>query len=124
MSDSMQPHRRQLTRVPRPWDFPDKNTGVGCHFLLQHMKVESESEVAQSCPTLSNSMDCSLQAPPSMGFSRQAYRSWVPLQSTSSMQMKENPNISPLTFLTLPILLEKHLIHMHLKCSPYLLHHI
>ena len=44
---------------PRPWDSPGKNTGVGCHFLLQCMKVKSESEVAQSCPTLRNPMDCS-----------------------------------------------------------------
>ena len=46
------PHRQQPTRLPRPWDSPGKNTGVGCHFLLQWMKVKSESEVAQSCPTL------------------------------------------------------------------------
>ena len=56
----MRPHRRQPTRLPRPGDSPGKNTGVGCHFLLQCMKVKSESEVAQSCPTLSNPMDCSL----------------------------------------------------------------
>ena len=48
------------TRLCRPWDSPGKNTGVGCHFLLQCMKVKRESEVAQSCPTLSDSMDCSL----------------------------------------------------------------
>ena len=60
MSDSVRPHRRQPTRLPRPWDSPGKNTGVGCHFLLQCMKVKSESEVAQSCPTLSYPMDCSL----------------------------------------------------------------
>ena len=60
MSDSVQPHRRQPTRLPRPWDSPGKNTGVSCHFLLQCMKVKSESEVAQSCPTLCNPMDCSL----------------------------------------------------------------
>ena len=60
MSDSVQPHRRQPTRLPRPWDSPGKNTGVGCHFLLQCMKVKSESEVTQSCPTLSDPMDCSL----------------------------------------------------------------
>ena len=60
MSNSVWPHRRQPTRLPHPWDFPGKNTGVGCHFLLQCMKVKSESEVAQSCPTLSNPMDCSL----------------------------------------------------------------
>ena len=52
MSDSVRPHRRQPTRLPRPWDSPGKNTGVGCHFLLQCTKVKSESEVAQSCPTL------------------------------------------------------------------------
>ena len=55
----MRPHRRQPTKLPRPWDSPGKNTGVGCHFLLQCMKVKSQSEVAQSCPTLSNPMDCS-----------------------------------------------------------------
>ena len=60
MSNSVRPHRRQPTRLPRPWDSPGKNTGVGCHFLLQCMKVKSDSEVAQSCPTLSDPMDCSL----------------------------------------------------------------
>ena len=54
MSDSVRPQRRQPTRLPRPWDSPGKNTGVGCHFLLQCMEVKSESEVAQSCPTLSD----------------------------------------------------------------------
>ena len=56
----MLPQRRQPTRLPRPWDSPGKNTGVGCHFLLQCVKVKSESEVAQSCPTLSDPIDCSL----------------------------------------------------------------
>ena len=59
MSDSVQTPRPQPTRVPRPWDSPDKNTGVGCHFLLQCIKVKSESEVAQSCQTLGDPMDCS-----------------------------------------------------------------
>ena len=59
MSDSVRPHRRQPTRLPRPWDSPGKKTGVGCPFLLQCMKVKSESEVAQLCPTLSNPMNCS-----------------------------------------------------------------
>ena len=59
MSDSVPRHRWQPTRLPGPWDSPGKNTGVGCHFLLQCMKVKSESEVAQSCPTLSDPMDCS-----------------------------------------------------------------
>ena len=60
MSDSVRPHRWQPTRLPRPWDSPGKNTGVGCHCLLQCMKVKSESEVTESCPTLSDPMDCSL----------------------------------------------------------------
>ena len=59
MSNSVRPHRWQPTRLPRPWDSPGKNAGVGCHFLLQCMKVKSESEVAQSCLTLSDSRDFS-----------------------------------------------------------------
>ena len=69
------------TRLPRPWDSPGKNTGVGCHFLLQCMKVKSESEVAQSCLTLATPWTAAHQAPPSMGFSRQKYWSGVPLPS-------------------------------------------
>ena len=60
MSDSVRLHRRQPIRLPHPWDSPGKNTGVGCHFLLQCMKVESESEVTQLCLTLSDPMDHSL----------------------------------------------------------------
>ena len=59
MSDSVLPHRWQPTRLPRPWDSPGKNTGVGCHFLLQCMKMKSESEVAQSYTTLCDPVDCS-----------------------------------------------------------------
>ena len=81
MSDSVRPHRSQPTRLPGPWDSPGKNSEVGCHFLFQYMKVKSESEVAQSCPTLSDPTDSSPQAPPSMGFSRQEYWSGVPLPS-------------------------------------------
>ena len=60
MSYSVWPHRQQPTRLLCPWDSPGKNTGVGCHFLLQCIKVKSESEVAQLCLTLSDPMDCSL----------------------------------------------------------------
>ena len=60
MSNSVRPRRRQPTRLPHPWDSPGKNTGVGCYFLFQCKKVKSESEVAQSCLTLSDPMDCSL----------------------------------------------------------------
>ena len=60
VSDSVRPQRWQPTRLRRPWDSPGKNTGVGCHFLLQCMKVKSESEVTQLCQTLRDPMDCSL----------------------------------------------------------------
>ena len=60
MSDSVRPHKWQPTRYPRPWDSPGKNTRVGCHFLLQCMKVKSGSEVVQSCLTLSDRVYCSL----------------------------------------------------------------
>ena len=66
-------HRWQPTSLPRPWDSPGNNTGVGCHFLLRCMKVESEIEVAQSCLTLATPWTAAYQAPLSMGFSRQKY---------------------------------------------------
>ena len=77
MSDSVRRHRRQPTRLPYPWDSPGKNTGVGCHFLLQCMKVKSGSEVAQSSLTLVTPWTAAHQAPPPMGFSRQKYWSGV-----------------------------------------------
>ena len=73
----MRPHRRQPTRLPHPWDSPGKNTGVGCHFLLQCMKVKSESEVAQSCPTLSDPMDCSLPGSSVHGIFQARVLEWV-----------------------------------------------
>ena len=76
MSDSVQPHRRQPTRLPHPWDSLGKNTGVGCHFLLQCMKVKSESEVTQSCLTLSNPMDCSLPGSSIHGIFRARVLEW------------------------------------------------
>ena len=75
--ETVQPHRRQPTRLPRPWDSPGKNTGVGCHFLLQCMKVKSESEVAQSCPTPSDPMDCSLQGSSVHGIFQARVLEWV-----------------------------------------------
>ena len=76
MSDSVRPHRRQPTRLPSPWDSPGKNTGVGCHFLLQFMKVKSESEVTQSCPTLSDLMDCSLPGSSAHGIFQAKVLEW------------------------------------------------
>ena len=76
VSDSVRPHRQQLTRLRHPWDSPGKNTGVDCHFLLQCMKVKSESEVAQSCPTLRNPMDCSLPGSPYHGIFQARVLEW------------------------------------------------
>ena len=77
VSDSVRPHRWQPTRLPRPWDCPSKNTGVGCHFLLQCMKSKSESEVAQSCPTLSDPMDCNLPGSSVHGIFQARVLEWV-----------------------------------------------
>ena len=76
MSDSVRSHRRQPTRHPRAWDSPGKNTGVGCHFLLQCMKVKSESEVTQSCLTLSDPMDCSLPGSSAHGIFQARVLEW------------------------------------------------
>ena len=84
MSDSVRPHRRQPTRLPRPWDSPGKNTGVGCHFLLQCMKVKRESEVAQSCPTPSDPTDCSLPDSSVHGILQARVPEWVPCPSPST----------------------------------------
>ena len=75
--DSVRPHRRQPTGLPHPWDSPDKNTGVGCHFLLQCMKVKIESEVAQLGPTVSNPMDCSPPGSSIRGIFQARVLEWV-----------------------------------------------
>ena len=75
---TLRPHRRQPTRLPHPWDSPDKNTGVGCHFLLQCMKVKS---VAQSCLTLSNPMDCSLPGSSVHGIFQAKILEWVAISN-------------------------------------------
>ena len=76
VSDSVQPHRWQPNRLPCPWDSPGKSTGVGCHFLFQCMKVKSESEVAQLCPTFSDPMDCSLPGSPTHGIFQARVLEW------------------------------------------------
>ena len=93
VSDSVRPHRRQPTRLPRPWDSPGKNTGVGCNFLLQCMKVKSESEVAQLCPTQRPPWTAAYQAPPYMGFSRQEYWSGVPSPSPGKSSVIRNSQL-------------------------------
>ena len=77
MSNSVRPHRWQPTRLLCPWASPGKNTGEGCHFLLQCMKVKSESEVTQSCPTHSDPMDCSLPASSVHGIFQARVLEWV-----------------------------------------------
>ena len=76
MSDSVRPHTRQPTRLRRPWDSPGKNTGVGCHFLLKCMKVKSESDVNESCPTFSDPMDCSLPGSSTHGIFQTKVLEW------------------------------------------------
>ena len=85
MSDSMRPHRRLPTRLPHPWDSLGKNTGVGCHVLLQCMKVKSESEVAQSCLTLSNPMDCSLPGSSAHGIFQARVLEWVAIAFSDNL---------------------------------------
>ena len=77
MSDSVRPQRRQPTRLPHPWDSPGKNTGVGCHFLLQCMKLKSESEVTQLGPSPSDPMDCSLPGSSNHGIFQARVLEWV-----------------------------------------------
>ena len=89
MSDSVRLHRRQPTRLPRPWDSPGKNTGVSCHFLLQCMKVKSESEVTQLCPTLSDPMDCSLPGSSVHGIFQARVLEWGGLINTNHKQNME-----------------------------------
>ena len=77
MSNSVRPHRWQPARLPCPWDSPGKNTGMGCHFLLQCMKVKSESGVTQSCLTLSDPMDLSLPGSSIHGICQARVLEWV-----------------------------------------------
>ena len=77
VSDSVRPHSWLPTTLPCPWDSPGKNTGVGCHFLLQCMRVKSESEVAQSCPALHDPMDCSLPGFSAHGIFQARTLEWV-----------------------------------------------
>ena len=89
MSNSVWSHRWQPTRLPRPWDSSGKNTGVGCHFLLQCVKVKVKVKLLSRVWLLATPWTTAYQAPPSMGFSRQEYWSGVPLSSpgTSSYML-------------------------------------
>ena len=98
MSNSVQPQRRQPTRLHRPWDSPGKNTGAGCYFLLRCMKVKSESEVAQSCPTLRNPMDCSQPGPSVHGIFQARVLEWGAIAFSHSRVC--NPNLGIVLLLT------------------------
>jgi len=93
MSDSLQPHRQQPTRLPHPWDSPGKNTGVGCHFLLQCMKVKSESEVARSVVSdISDPMDCSPLGSPVPGILQARTLEWGAIDEVKNETMRVGPN--------------------------------
>ena len=87
MSNSVRPRRWQPTRLPGPWDSPGKNTGVGCHFLLQCMKVKSESEVTQSCLTPSDPVDCSLPGSSIHGIFQARVLEWVAIALSNKISM-------------------------------------
>ena len=94
LSDAVRPQRWQPTGLPCPWDSPGKNIGVGCHFLLQYMKVKSESEVAQLCPTLRDPMDCSLPGSSVHGIFQARVLEWVAIAfSKGSSQPRDRTQI-------------------------------
>ena len=95
MSNSVRPHRRQPTRLPCPWDSPGKNTGVDCHFLLQRMKVESESEVTQSCLTPRDPMDCSPPGSSVHGILQARVLEWIAIAFSVKTQEYENKSLHP-----------------------------
>ena len=116
MSDSVGPHRQQPTRLPCPWDSPGKNAGVGCHFLLQCMKVKSVSEVTQSCPTLCNPTDCSLPGSSARGIFQARVLEWGAIVFSSSRYWVYI-NVGLLKFCChLPIKKQKN-VHGH--CRPH-----
>ena len=111
MSNSVRPHRRQPTRRPHPWESPGKNIGVGCHFLLQCMKMKSESEVAQSCQIFSDSENCSLPGSSVHGIFQARVLEWGSIAFSESghtnlLQLSSDPTsnrlspIRPLPFQT------------------------
>ena len=95
MSDSVRPHRRQPTRLLHPLDFPGKSTGMGCHFLLQCIKVKSKSEVTQSCPTLSDTMDCSPPGSSVHGIFQARVLEWVAIAFSRKPKKSILKEISP-----------------------------
>ena len=95
MSNSVRPHRQPPTRLLCPWDSPGKNTGVDCHFLLQCMKVKSESEVTQSCPTLCDPMDCSPPGSSVHGILQASILEWVAMPFSKGLpRLRDRTQVS------------------------------
>ena len=90
MSDSVQPHRQQPTRLPRPWDSPGKNTGVGCHFLLQCMKGKVKVKSLSRVQLLTTPWIAAYQAPPSMGFLQVRVLEWVAIAFSTEALLSES----------------------------------
>ena len=101
MSDSVRPQRGQPTRLLCPWDSPGKNTGVGCHFLLQCMKVKSESEVTQLCLTLSDPMNCSLPGSSVHGIFQARVLEWGAIDFSDTSSQIEGKKVEMTDFLFL-----------------------
>ena len=116
MSDSVRPHRRQPIRLPCPGDSPGRNTGVGCHFLLQGMKVKSESEVAQSCLTLSDPMNCSLPGSSVHGIFQARVLEWGAI-AFSTFCLYEHTNSLDLWVLSLWYSIEFLISSLSFSCS-------
>jgi len=106
MSDSVRPHRQQPTRLPCPWDSPGKNAGVACHFLFQCMKVKSESEVTQSCPTLCNPTDCSPPGSSAHGIFQARVLEWGAIAFSNSIVDSRPKGFHCHTILRNPVLNE------------------
>ena len=107
VSNSVRPHRQQPTRLPCPWDSPGKNTGVGCCFVLQCMKVKSENEVAQSCLTLSDPMDCSPPGSSIHGIFQARVLEWVAIVFPAFTLLTHFQSLLMLSFYTIILHLSK-----------------
>ena len=114
LSNSVRHHRWQPTRLQHPWDSLGKNTGAGCHFLLQCMKVKSEGEVSQSCPTLSDPMDCSLPDSSVHGIFQARVLEWGAIAFseaiTNTNQMVHRPGVDFIHVVTHFIIINRNFI--------------